>query len=78
MTTQEKDKWLRLSQRYRKLGVTAVNGAFAELENNLWEEGWSGNPLSYRQTDHGIYIEVMLRSIGEISLTKTMMTSGIK
>lgn len=68
MTTQEKDKWLRLSQRYRKLGVTAVNGAFAELENNLWEEGWSGNPLSYRQTDHGIYIEVMLRSIGEISL----------
>lgn len=33
MTTQEKDKWLRLSQRYRKLGVTAVNGAFAELEN---------------------------------------------
>lgn len=41
MTTQEKDKWLRLSQRYRKLGVTAVNGAFAELENNLWEEGWS-------------------------------------
>lgn len=68
MTTQEKDKWLRLSQRYRKLGVIAVNGAFAELENNLWEEGWSGNPLSYRQTDHGIYIEVMLRSIGEISL----------
>lgn len=68
MTTQEKNRWLRLSQRYRKLGVTAVNGAFAELENNLWEEGWSGNPLSYRQTDHGIHIEVMLRSIGEISL----------
>lgn len=68
MDSKEKDKWLRLSQRYRKLGVTAVNGAFAELENNLWEEGWSGNPLSYRQTDHGIYIEVMLRSIGEISL----------
>lgn len=68
MTTQEKNRWLRLSQRYRKLGVIAVNGAFAELENNLWEEGWSGNPLSYRQTDHGIYIEVMLRSIGEISL----------
>lgn len=68
MDSKEKDKWLRLSQRYRKLGVMAVNGAFAELENNLWEEGWSGNPLSYRQTDHGIYIEVMLRSIGEISL----------
>lgn len=56
------------NQYYRKLGEEAINGKFAELENNLWEEGWADNPLSYRPLDHEIYIEIMLRAMGTISI----------
>nr|DAI76632.1 MAG TPA: hypothetical protein [Caudoviricetes sp.] len=56
------------NQDYRKLGEEAINGKFAELENNLWEEGWADNPMSYRPLEHEIYIEIMLRAMGTISL----------
>lgn len=42
------------NQDYRKLGEEAINGKFAELENNLWEEGWADNPMSYRPLEHEI------------------------
>lgn len=42
------------NQDYRKLGEEAINGKFAELENNLWEEGWADNPMSYRPLEHTI------------------------
>lgn len=58
----------REMQLLRRLGELALDGKFCELENNLWEEGLSGNPLSKSLQILEHYVEVMLLSIGELAL----------
>jgi hypothetical protein len=46
------------NQDYRKLGEEAINGKFAELENNLWEEGWADtNHEVLRKGNKEVYID---------------------